>query len=194
MKISKEQSTINRRALIDSASRLYCERGVEGVGLAEIAREAGFTHGGFYGRFDSKEALAAEACTASFSTILERMRHQLREQEGGLSPYLTHYFSTTHRDTPGTGCPMAALAVDAGRNQGLLGDAMSEGIGTYLQELALRRPDGSTSNAIGEEDKCRAIHSLAVMVGGMVLARACANSAPALSDEILATALRVLTT
>ena len=193
MKVSKQQSTANRQALINAAARLYRECGIEGVGLAEIAREAGFTHGGFYGRFDSKEALAAEACTASFALTLERLRDQLREHDGDLSTHLSRYFSPTHRDTPGTGCPMSALAVDAGRKQGLLGEAMAEGIGAYLQELALHRPDGSTAEPIGEEDKARAIHALAVMVGGMVLSRACAGSAPALSDEILTTARQVLT-
>jgi TetR/AcrR family transcriptional repressor of nem operon len=193
MKVSKEQSTANRQALIDAATRLYCEHGIEGVGLAEISREAGFTHGGFYGRFDSKEALVAEACTASFARVLERLHDRGREHADDLNAHLRRYFSRTHRDTPGTGCPMAALAVDAAREQGLVGEAMAEGIGAYLQKLALHRADGSTAEPIGEEDKARAIHTLAVMVGGVVLARACAGSAPALSDEILATSLRVLT-
>jgi TetR/AcrR family transcriptional repressor of nem operon len=193
MKVSKKQSAANRHALVDAASRLYRERGIEGVGLAEIARKAGFTHGGFYGRFDSKESLAAEACEASFGLVLDRLRDQLNRHDGDLSAHLKNYFSPEHRDTPGTGCPMAALAVDAAREQGLLGDAMAQGIGAYLQELAMHRPDGTTPEPICAEDKARAIHTLAVMVGGMVLARACASRAPALSEEILATSVQALT-
>ena len=71
MKVTKEQSAANRQALVDAASKLYRERGIAGVGLAEISSEAGFTHGGFYGRFASKEELAAEACDQAFEASLQ---------------------------------------------------------------------------------------------------------------------------
>lgn len=62
MKVSREQAERNREKVVDAASRLFRARGVEGVGIGEVMRECGLTHGGFYNQFESKEALAAEAC------------------------------------------------------------------------------------------------------------------------------------
>ncbi len=189
MKVTKEQSAVNRQALVDAASRLYRERGVSGVGLAVISREAGFTHGGFYGRFASKETLAAEACDVAFESSLARLGSQLEKHGGDYQPFLKRYFGAAHRDAPGAGCPMAALAVDAAREGGLLRESMSSGIAAYLRELATHRPDGSVVDAPTAEDEARAIGVLSTMVGGMILARACAGAAPGLSDRILRTSL-----
>ncbi len=189
MKVTKEQSAANRQALVDAASKLYRERGIAGVGLAEISREAGFTHGGFYGRFASKEELAAEACDLAFEASLSRLAAQLDKHGGDLGPFLKRYFSAAHRDAPGGGCPMAALGVDAAREGGLLRESMSTGIGAYLHELATHRPDGTVVETPTADDEARAIGLLATMVGGMILARACAGAAPALSERILRTSL-----
>jgi len=189
MKVTKEQSAANRKALVDAASKLYRERGVSGVGLAEISREAGFTHGGFYGRFASKEELAAEACEVAFEGSLDRLGSQLEKHDGDYQPFLKRYFGAAHRDAPGAGCPMAALAVDAAREGGLLRESMSTGIAAYLRELAVHRPDGTVVDEPTAEDEARAIGVLSTMVGGMILARACAGAAPGLSDRILRTSL-----
>ncbi|SEL08425.1 transcriptional regulator, TetR family [Roseateles sp. YR242] len=193
MKVTKQQSAANRQALVDAAARLYRERGVAGVGLAEISREAGFTHGGFYGRFDSKEALAAEACTAAMDMGLERLTTQLSQQGGDLRQHLERYLSPAHRDAPGAGCAMAALAVDAAREGGQLGQAMSDGVAAYLQTLARHRPDGTVMAVPDAEDKARAILLVSAMVGALTLSRACAAAAPELSEEILTIAREALT-
>jgi TetR/AcrR family transcriptional repressor of nem operon len=185
MKVSKQQSSANRQAILEAASRLYRERGLAGVGVAEIMREAGFTHGGFYGHFDSKEALAAEACELAFEAPLKRLQHRLAEHHGDARPYFNRYLRTEHRDQSGPGCPMPTLAVDAGREPGPVADAITAGISGYLKAFASHRPDGSVTAAPDETDKGRAILSLSALVGGMVLARATAAGAPALSDEIL---------
>src|SRR5215211_7691320 len=61
MRVSREQADKNREHVIDVASRLFRERGFEGIGVADLMKEAGLTHGGFYGHFSSKESLVAEA-------------------------------------------------------------------------------------------------------------------------------------
>lgn len=189
MKVTKEQSAANRQALVDAAAKLYRERGIAGVGLSEISREAGFTHGGFYGRFASKEELAAEACDVAFQASMSRLSAQLAKHGGDLGPFLKRYFSAAHRDAPGAGCPMAALGVDAAREGGLLAASMGEGIAAYVRELATHRPDGSVVDDPTPQDEARAISLLTTMVGGLILARACADEAPALSERILRTSL-----
>lgn len=186
MKVSKEQSRLNREAILDAASRLYRERGFEGVGVADIAREAGFTHGGFYGHFDSKQALAAEACERSFEASLARLADRL-SAPGGLDGFVDNYLSKRSRDNPGHACPMGTLAVDAARESGAVGTAFGHGIGHYLEALARHRPDGTQAEALTAEDKQRAITTLSTLVGAMVLARATQQALPALSDEILET-------
>ena len=193
MKVSKEQSAANRQAIVETASRLYRERGIAGVGLAEIAREAGFTNGGFYGRFSSKEELAAEACDQAFDSALGKLSTQFERHGGDLTTMLKRYLGPTHRDVPGGGCPMTSLVVDAAREGGLLGESMSKGIDAYLRELALHRPDGTVVDEPTPEDQVRAIRTLTTMVGAVVLARACGQGAPGLSDQILKTSLEQLT-
>src|SRR5580693_8264283 len=65
MGVSKRQTARNRQSIIDAATRLFRERGVDGVGFNELMREAGFTQGGFYNHFASKDALVAEVMTNS---------------------------------------------------------------------------------------------------------------------------------
>ncbi|MDN3922777.1 TetR/AcrR family transcriptional regulator [Roseateles violae] len=186
MKVSKEQASANRQTILETAARLYRERGFDGVGVAEITREAGFTHGGFYGHFESKEALAAEACELAFAAPLARLRASLDKHGGDARPYFQNYLRPQHRDAAGQGCPMPALAADAARAPGPIADALTRGIAAYLETLAGQRPDGTRTEAPDAADKARAILSLSALVGGMVLARATAAGAPALSDEILA--------
>ncbi|HEX2010356.1 MAG TPA: TetR family transcriptional regulator, partial [Roseateles sp.] len=176
MKVSKAQSAENRQAIVDAAARLYRERGFAGVGVAEISREAGFTHGGFYGHFASKDALAAEACQQSLSQSLAKLQTSLTQHRGDARPYFQRYLRAEHRDHPGAGCAIAALAAEAARAEGPVPAALTEGIAGYLQALATHRPDGSLAEVPGADDKARAVLALSALVGGLVLARATAEA------------------
>jgi len=195
MKVSKEQVAENRQAILDAAARLFREHGFGGVGVAEITRAAGLTHGGFYRHFESKEALAAEVCTLSFERSVAKLETRFAAADGDPSEYFRQYLSPDHVVDAGNGCPMPTLAGDGAREHGLVPAALAEGIGLYLQRLAQHRPDGSVvepAAALNDADKARAIVSLSALVGGMVLARATHEAAPALSDEILQTLQREL--
>jgi TetR/AcrR family transcriptional repressor of nem operon len=61
MRVTREKAAENRARIVETAARLFREKGFDGVGLDAIMKEAGLTHGGFYGHFTSKEDLAAEA-------------------------------------------------------------------------------------------------------------------------------------
>lgn len=191
MKVSKAQVTENRRSILRAAARLYRERGFTGVGVADITREAGLTHGGLYRHFESKEALAAEASEYAFEWKLSELdapgAAAGADAAGSLRAGVENYLSPRHRDNVGQGCPVAALAADAARETGAVADVFAQGIGRYMALFARRRPNGDEVAQIEPEDRVRAIAMLSTMVGGLILARATAHGLPALSDEILAT-------
>src|SRR5688572_2677841 len=112
-RVSQAQAQQNRERVIDEAARLFRERGVQGVSVADLMAAAGLTHGGFYKRFASKEALVAEAVSRAFGELGERLA-ALDERHPGDHPaarreLLDFYFSAEHRDHAGRGCPATAF-------------------------------------------------------------------------------------
>ncbi|MDF2597981.1 MAG: TetR family transcriptional regulator [Methylobacterium brachiatum] len=169
MKVSREQMGENRRRILDAAGRLFRDRGFEAVTVAEVMREAGLTHGGFYGHFRSKDDLIAAA-----------LAELVVASEPGplaLPAFAARYLSPAHRDDPARGCPVAALASDTIRQAPEARAAMTEGLRRQIARLT----DGA---AEPESARQAAIGSWAAMVGAMILARM--SDDPALSDEVLA--------
>lgn len=191
MKVSKDQVAENRRSIVEAAARLYREHGFAGVGIADITRAAGLTHGGLYRHFESKEALAAEATDCAFEWKLSELFEPAGDNTESAGRFLRaavdSYLSAQHRDNVSLGCPVAALATDAAREPGAIAEAFARGIGRYMALFAQHRADGSASPQIEPEDRARAISMLSAMVGGLILARATAQGLPELSDEILGT-------
>ena len=83
MKVSREQAAANRERILDEAARLFRERGFNGIGVADVMKSAGLTHGGFYGQFSSKEDLIAQVCQRAAGTMLEIMEARGRQLCGG---------------------------------------------------------------------------------------------------------------
>ena len=195
MKVSKAQAAENREGILDAAARLYRERGLTGVGVADITRDAGLTHGGLYRHFASKDALVQEACARAFDWSISPLDGDTPNTT--VDKRIQSYLSPQHRDAPGAGCPAAALAVDAARAGGELSAVFAQGIerniGRFAQLLAdsNARMVGADADANGPavqpQDRARAMHVLATMVGGLVLARATAAAQPELSNELLTT-------
>lgn len=189
MKVSKQQVAANRKAILDSASRLYREHGLSGVGVAEISRRAGLTHGGLYRHFESKDTLVLEACeqamrwTPADLGLPEACR-------GDLQAHVARYLSAQHRAATADGCPVAALAADAGRAGKELSSVFAAGVERYIDDFA-HLIDDSGGNGL-TKPRSKAMTSLAMMVGGLLLARATYAANPALSDEILSTTRSML--
>lgn len=196
MKVSKLQSADNRQTILDAAARLYREHGLLGVGVADITRDAGLTHGGLYRHFENKDALVREACTQAFDWSIPPIGGTDADLGSGppaLAARVASYLSPQHRDHPGAGCPVAALAVDAARAGGDLSEVFARGIERNITRFA-RLIEGMEQGEPSAEGRAQAMQMLATMVGGLVLARATAAGRPALSDEILATLREHLTT
>ncbi|MBB3264934.1 TetR/AcrR family transcriptional repressor of nem operon [Azospirillum sp. OGB3] len=190
MKVSKEKAAENRAAIVKAAGRLFRERGFDRVGVAEITKAAGLTHGGFYGHFASKDALAAEACETAFAESLDRLPADAASPEGSLDAFLTRYLSDRHRDRPDAGCPMAAFAGEVARQDPAVQERFGAGVERFFAAVEKRLPERSGEGDAGRRD--RAIAIVSALVGGMALARATAPTDPERSAEILAALRRQL--
>src|SRR4029077_19800959 len=160
-------------------------RGMESVSVADIMKESGFTHGGFYNHFESKDALAAEAIASAFDVVASDLSEKLasgkRPQES-LSSFVAQYLSPTHRDTKSGGCLAPALSVDAARNGKTIQTAFAKGIEAYLDIIAAQMGGGE------QEARQQAIALFSGLVGAMMLSRAVKKGDPTLSEELLSSA------
>src|SRR6267378_4403418 len=122
LKVTKEKVAENRAALVQAAGRLFRERGIDGVGVAEISKKAGLTHGALYAQFPSKEALAAEAFASAFKRGFERMTADRDGRPATLTDYLDYYLSFDHRDNVATSCAMSACVSEVARQDKVGGE------------------------------------------------------------------------
>jgi len=179
MKVSREQAEANRERILDVASELFRERGFDGIGVADLMKHAGLTHGGFYGHFSSKEDLMAQACDRALAESVAKWAGFCARPDGKpLSAIAKSYLSTRSRDDPGAGCAVAALGADASRHGAKVRRSITEGVRSLVEILAETVPGKSRV-----EKRRTALAAFAGMVGALVLARAVDDDE--LSEEIL---------
>jgi TetR/AcrR family transcriptional repressor of nem operon len=175
--VTREQAQANREKILDAAARLFRERGYDGIGVADIMKRAGLTHGAFYGHFDSKDDLAAE--TTARVLLQDRwLEHLTGKAEPSLADAVRSYLSAGHRDDSGRGCLFAALGSDVARRPRAVRHAFTEGFRHRIEGFTRLMPGRSAAAR-----RQRAIATLAALVGALMLARAVDD--PGLSDEIL---------
>ena len=183
MKVTREQAARNRERILDAAAQLFRERGFDGIGVADLMKEAGLTHGGFYGHFSSKDDLIAQASARELTRSLAHWS-KVGERASGdrLSAIAAAYLTSAHRDNPGAGCVLATLGPEVSRQ----GPAVRRAVTDYVRsvvDLMMKLVPG-TSKAARRQ---KAISAYATVVGAMVLARAVDDRG--LSQEILEAAL-----
>ena len=182
MRVSREQAAANREKILDAAGALFREHGFDGIGVAEIMKRAGLTHGGFYGHFASKDDLAAEitARTLGREGWMQRLTGRANPTIGDV---VRSYLSPRHRDDSGKGCLFAALATDVFRQPRGIRRAFTEGLRLRIEALKELVP-GRSATARRE----KAMATLAGLVGALALARAVDDVQ--LSDDILEAAAK----
>ncbi|KAB1071720.1 TetR/AcrR family transcriptional regulator [Methylobacterium planeticum] len=182
MRMSKEAAAASKVRIIEVASRLLRERGIEATSIADVMAAAGMTHGGFYKHFQSKDELVTAALDAAFASHVERFDRR-REENGtqaALDAYVDEYLSPEHVTHAGFGCPVAALGADAGRSSAVVSSAFSRGTEDIIERYVRSAPAGSDVTT----SRRAAIRRLAAMVGAVVIARGVGPGA--LSGEVLA--------
>lgn len=164
--------------IVEGAAAQLRTSGVNGIGVADLMRAVGLTHGGFYAHFDSKESLVAEALGAALEQTMGYLRAAVEAapKNAARQAIVESYLSARHRDHVDKGCGIAALGADVSR----LGPATRAVFEQKLEEMIALVAEHSGART---DARRKSIGMIATMVGALVMARA-VKSRP-LSDEIL---------
>jgi TetR/AcrR family transcriptional repressor of nem operon len=181
MRYSREHKLETHARIVKRASVRLREKGAHGVGVADLMKDAGLTHGGFYAHFDSREALVIEAFAYAMDRSTERWR-KLSEQtppDKRFAAIVNAYLSAVHRDDPGHGCAVPSLGSEIARESPKTRKAFAAKLEQMIGMLAEQIP-GLPPKAARKQ----AMAALGTMMGTLVMARIAGNGE--LSDEILA--------
>jgi TetR/AcrR family transcriptional repressor of nem operon len=180
MRYSREHKQETHDRIVRKASVRLREKGAHGIGVADLMKEAGLTHGGFYAHFDSREALVIEAFAYAMDRSMEHWRKMTDEvaPEKRLAQIAEAYLSTLHRDNPGHGCSIPSLGAEIARESPKTRKAFAGKLDEMIEMLTDYIP-----NLPRKAARKQAIATLATMAGTMLLARIAGSSE--LSDEVL---------
>jgi TetR/AcrR family transcriptional repressor of nem operon len=181
MRYSKEHKQETHARIVKKASVRLREKGAHGIGVADLMKEAGLTHGGFYAHFDSREALVIEAFAYAMDRSTERWR-KVAEQtpaDKRLATIVESYLTPVHRDDPGHGCAVPTLGAEIARESPKTRKAFAAKLEQMIDMMADQVLDVPRKVA-----RKQAIAALTTMMGTLVLSRIAGNGE--FSDEILA--------
>lgn len=168
---SRKELTHER--IVDTAARALRRGGFKGVGVADVMKEAGLTHGGFYAHFASREALLVEALQrAGFDGTTRIAKAITRQQAQGVSAFaalVNSYLSDAHLADIEMGCPVAALCADMPRQSDDVREASAQRVQAMIRWVAQALPE--------TVDQALAASITGTLVGALQLARA-AGDAP----------------
>src|SRR5512143_2854633 len=173
--------------IVDAAARAIRRSGYNGTGVADIMKDAGLTHGGFYAHFPSREAMLAEAADRAGSesvAMMERIAATSPPSQA-LQAMMRAYLSKAHVEGIETGCAIAALGSEMPRQAPEVRHAATRRIKEMIDLVARQSPDWGQPGAHE-----RALVTAATMIGALVLARAVDD--PRLSDALREAALKHL--
>jgi TetR/AcrR family transcriptional regulator, transcriptional repressor for nem operon len=180
MRYSKEHKQETHTRIVKKAAVLLREKGAHGVGVADLMKEAGLTHGGFYAHFDSREALVIEAFAYAMDRSTERWRKVIEQipADKRLAMIVEAYLTPVHRDDPGHGCAVPALGAEIARESPKTRKAFAAKVDQLIDVIADQIPDVPRKGA-----RKQATSMLATMMGTLLLARIVGSDEA--SDEIL---------
>lgn len=180
MRYSKDHKAETHDRIVKNASVRLRERGAAGLGVAELMKEAGLTHGGFYAHFASRDALISEAFVHAMELAAKRWRKRADEApEGeGYAAVVDGYLTASHRDDVGNGCALPALGAEVSRASPKIRKAVAAKLEKMIDVVATEMP------GLNEKDARReAIGTVAIMMGALLMSRMAGTGE--FSDEIL---------
>lgn len=170
---SQSEKAENRERILSEASRQVRRDGLESVGVGTLMKSVGLTHGGFFGHFESRSALLAEALERALLEGEANAKVQGSDRPQTFAHIVRSYLSRTHRDARDSGCAIAALVSDVARADTSSREVMTEHIEGFI---------ASVSEALGGNEEA-AIVAVSAMVGALALSRVITD--PARSDAFL---------
>jgi AcrR family transcriptional regulator len=164
---SKKEET--RERILRAAARAIREHGYEGLGVADVMKAAGLTHGGFYAHFESRDALLAAASDQAGAESIEKLTRAIAAAKPGqeLMALIDAYLSEAHVFAPEQVCSIAAAGSELPRQEAAVRRAASRRIKDLIGLIERQFPEWGRGAA---HDK--AIGIAAALVGALVLARA----------------------
>src|ERR1700675_1056655 len=173
MGYSKSDKAETHTRIVRVAAKRFRERGLEGIGVADVMKEAGVTVGGFYKHFGSRDELVVEALATAFKDL-----DVWEEHTADMAQLLQNYLTQAHRDAPGSGCAMGALLGDMTR-----GSKSARALYTQRVERGLAFPGALLPSSPRLDKRRRALLILSALLGAINLSRAVSD--PNLSRDIL---------
>ncbi len=176
MRYADSHKEETRKKVVKAAAAAVRAKGPDGVGVAEIMKEVGLTHGGFYAHFPSKEALVAAAIGEAFDQGRRRFGRITGDKAGldAFAVFLDSYVSMDHRAYPERGCPIATIASDLPRQGPAVREVFDAGVTGLINRVAAWLPGEDA-----QERQGLAGSLVAEMAGAVSLSRA-------VSDETMA--------
>lgn len=170
-KTQRREATHER--ILDTAARAIRRTGYQGTGVADLMKEAGLTHGGFYAHFSSRNAMLAEAIQRAGEQSAARLAaNAARRRARGASPLramVEVYLGNTHLAEAEQGCALAALLSEMPRQPDEVRQASAARVQRFIDSVRAALPDDAPPE--------RAAAIAAAMVGGLQLARALGDNA-----------------
>ncbi|MEM9388234.1 MAG: TetR/AcrR family transcriptional regulator [Pseudomonadota bacterium] len=161
-KRTQSEKAESRENIVAAAATRIRENGIESTSIADVMRDAGMTHGGFYRHFESKEELVAAAITEAFKAGLHVFDEDLPGNAAQAGEYLAQYLSDQHVREPAIGCPIPLLGAEVGRGGAAWSDALARGVATASEKLE-DGLDGLTRTEV--------LTLMSTLVGTLVIAR-----------------------
>ncbi|HEY1927261.1 MAG TPA: TetR/AcrR family transcriptional regulator [Caulobacteraceae bacterium] len=158
---SQVEKAQNRERILAEAARQARDAGLESISVGALMKSVGLTHGGFYGHFESRSALLAEALEQALTDGEARARSQAGSGPRGFVDTVRSYLSRAHRDSRDRGCAMAALLCDVARADEASRRAMEAHVEDFI---------ASTAKAL-DGDEPKAMLAVSAMIGALSLSR-----------------------
>lgn len=185
---SKAEKAASRQRIVKTAAARFREAGVDGLGLADLMKEAGLTHGGFYRHFGSRDELVAEAVECALrdgGQAVAAIANSKLTRDAVFTALVDAYLSLAHRDGLAASCAVATMANDVARGNRRARTAYTRQVGIYLETL-MKLVAGEKKKA----KRVKAIAALSTLVGAVAMSRAVNDEK--LSREILKSAAEEL--
>ncbi|WP_405639699.1 TetR/AcrR family transcriptional regulator [Streptomyces sp. NBC_00019] len=178
MRYGNEHKQATRQRIIETAGRRFKQDGIDASGVSTLMKDAGLTNGAFYTHFTSKDDLVATTVTDQLQAQNASIVTQAAPGRAGLEQIVRWYLSTWHRDSPGDGCPSAALLDEIARCTDPTKQAYTGGVLLVIDGIAARMAPGEPLAV-----RTRTLSAYAMMAGTLQLSRALAYRQ--LSDALL---------